>query len=326
MNIIGSLMKNAYKSPASVWGNAAQSKKQEEDIASKSDLRMKIRMLDSAQEDNRHNIYEDLYGTKTQTSKTDATLTKPLKYSFKNLSSMIMRSKTSYAAKQAANQASREVQRLKREKQTGKYDADEIEAAITHAKSMERIARKKANHLLEEEMAKASGGQCMGSAEIDEEKIKSEDSENEQDGSGTEEETAGSVEENTAGNTGQTVSDEFEIDMEQISEMQQIADEMLGDLSEDLEEMMEDLEELSDSFMSVERDMDPADLDAMKLKHRLKEMKEMAKADGEYLKAMFEHYESMKEGSMPSSAASMPVSSSPIASMVPTSVAVDVAL
>lgn len=323
MNAIGALMKSAYKPTASIWENAAQNKRQEEDIARKSDLRMKIKMLDSVQEDTRHNIYDDLYGSKAQTSKTDTAQPKALKYSFKNLSSMIMRSKTSYAAKQAASQAGREVQRLKKEKQTGKYDPEEIEAAIAHARSMERIARKKANHLLEEEMAKAAGGQCMGAAEVDEEKIKdSEDDANpEKEQSSPDGETA----ENAPDADAQAISGDYNTDMEQISEMQKIADEMLGDLSEDLEEMMEDLEELSDSFMSVERDMDPADLDAMKLKHRLKEMKEMAKADGEYLKAMFEHYESMKEGSMPS-AASMPVSSSPIASMVPTSVAVDVAL
>ena len=81
---------------------------------------------------------------------------KTLKYQYKNISSKILRSKTSANANQVASQARREVLRLKRQKLNPDADPEELEAAIVHAKSMERVARKKAKHLLEEEMAKAS--------------------------------------------------------------------------------------------------------------------------------------------------------------------------
>jgi transcription antitermination factor NusG len=95
---------------------------------------------------------EALRNQRQQTKNTTLAL-KKLKYQFKNISSKILRSKTSQAAKQAAGQARREVLRLKRQKQSGNYDDEEIEAAINHAKAMERVAKKKAKHLEEEEMA-----------------------------------------------------------------------------------------------------------------------------------------------------------------------------
>jgi len=99
-----------------------------------------------------------------------------LKYSFKNLSSRILRSKTSQAARQAASQARREVQRLKAARMSGKYDDDEIDAAISHAKSMERIAKKKAKNLEQEELSKIALKRNM-TAEEREEKEKPEASE-----------------------------------------------------------------------------------------------------------------------------------------------------
>ena len=94
---------------------------------------------------------EALRNQRQQTKNTTLAL-KKLKYQFKNISSKILRSKTSQAAKQAAGQARREVLRLKRQKQSGNYDDEEIEAAINHAKAMERVAKKKAKHLEEEDM------------------------------------------------------------------------------------------------------------------------------------------------------------------------------
>ena len=84
---------------------------------------------------------EALRNQRQQTKNTTLAL-KKLKYQFKNISSKILRSKTSQAAKQAAGQARREVLRLKRQKQSGNYDDEEIEAAINHAKAMERVAKK----------------------------------------------------------------------------------------------------------------------------------------------------------------------------------------
>ena len=104
---------------------------------------------------------ESLRNQRQQTKNTTLAL-KKLKYQFKNISSKILRSKTSQAAKQAAGQARREVLRLKRQKQNSDSDSEEIDAAIAHAQAMERVAKKKAKHLEEEEMAKAADGIWQG--------------------------------------------------------------------------------------------------------------------------------------------------------------------
>lgn len=111
---------------------------------------------------------ESLRNQRQQTKNTTLAL-KKLKYQFKNISSKILRSKTSQAAKQAAGQARREVLRLKRQKQNSDSDSEEIEAAIAHAQAMERVAKKKAKHLEEEEMVKAAGGIWQGDRICEEE-------------------------------------------------------------------------------------------------------------------------------------------------------------
>ena len=55
------------------------------------------------------------------------------------------------------------------------------------------------------------------------------------------------------------------------------------------------MDELSDTMLSVKKDIDPADIKMMKIKHRNKEMKEIVKADAEYLKAVFDRLEKMKD-------------------------------
>ena len=112
--------------------------------------------------------YSELLRTQRTKAKDVSGKLKKLKYHYKDISSKIMRSKTSAMARQVVSQAKREVLRLKREKQSGKYDSEEIDAAIVHAKAMERIARKKVKHLEEEELAKACGGLCADNQISDE--------------------------------------------------------------------------------------------------------------------------------------------------------------
>jgi hypothetical protein len=209
------------------------------------------------------------YSASLQTQRQSASSTsnkiKKLKYQFKNLSVQILRSKTSMAARKAESQARREVLRLKNERQTGDYDSDEIEAAIAHAKAMERVAKKKAAHLQEEEMAKSSGGICAD-VQVDAEEKKTEEAQD---------------------------SEFDDYDMSELSE--KIYDTMSESMKEMLEEM--ELDGLSDSLEAVKGDMDPADLKALKIRHRNKEMKDIVKADSDYLKAMFNHLEKSKGSS-----------------------------
>jgi len=254
---------------------------------------------------------ESLRDQRQQTKNTTLAL-KKLKYQFKNISSKILRSKTSQAAKQAAGQARREVLRLKRQKQSGNYDDDEIQAAIDHAKAMERVAKKKAKHLEEEELAKAAGGICQGDR-ISEEETKdvqdaeAENAQNEEEMSaeGSADEVSGDLSAYEYAADSYDISDYIDLGMDEfyaqagdfMSEMSDFTSEMMQEMSDSLRDLMEEmgLDVESDTVVSVNREMDPADLKMMKIKHRNKEMKDIVKADAEYLKAVFDHLEKMKD-------------------------------
>lgn len=251
---------------------------------------------------------EALRNQRQQTKNTTLAL-KKLKYQFKNISSKILRSKTSQAAKQAAGQARREVLRLKRQKQSGNYDDDEIEAAINHAKAMERVAKKKAKHLEEEELAKAAGGIWQGDRISEEETKDAQDAEAENVQNAEEMSRDLSAYE-YAGNEAYAgdsydISDYIDLGMDAfyaqtgdfMSEMSDFTSEMMQEMSDSLRDLMEEmgLDGLSDTAVSVNREMDSADLKMMKIKHRNKEMKEIVKADAEYLKAVFDRLEKMKD-------------------------------
>ena len=260
---------------------------------------------------------EALRNQRQQTKNTTLAL-KKLKYQFKNISSKILRSKTSQAAKQAAGQARREVLRLKRQKQNSDSDSEEIDAAIAHAQAMERVAKKKAKHLEEEEMVKAAGGICQGDRISEEETKDAQDAESE-NARNAEEMSAESSEDEMsrdlsayeyAGNEvyagdSYDISDYIDLGMDAfyaqtgdfMSEMSDFTSEMIQEMSDSLRDLMEEmgLDGLSDTAVSVNREMDPADLKMMKIKHRNKEMKDIVKADAEYLKAVFNHLEKMKD-------------------------------
>lgn len=260
---------------------------------------------------------ESLRDQRQQTKNTTLAL-KKLKYQFKNISSKILRSKTSQAAKQAAGQARREVLRLKRQKQSGNYDDDEIEAAINHAKAMERVAKKKAKHLEEEELTKAAGGSWQGDRISEEETKDAQDAEA-KNVENAEEMSAESSEDEMSrdlsvykytGNEAYAedsydISDYIDLGMDEfyaqagdfMSEMSDFTSEMMQEMSDSLRDLMEEmgLDVESDTVVSVNREMDPADLKMMKIKHRNKEMKDIVKADAEYLKAVFNHLEKMKD-------------------------------
>lgn len=254
---------------------------------------------------------ESLRNQRQQTKNTTLAL-KKLKYQFKNISSKILRSKTSQAAKQAAGQARREVLRLKRQKQNSDSDSEEIDAAIAHAQAMERVAKKKAKHLEEEEMVKAAGGIWQGDR-ISEEETKdvqdaeAENAQNEEEMSaeGSADEVSGDLSAYEYAADSYDISDYIDLGMDEfyaqagdfMSEMSDFTSEMMQEMSDSLRDLMEEmgLDVESDTVVSVNREMDPADLKMMKIKHRNKEMKDIVKADAEYLKAVFDHLEKMKD-------------------------------
>lgn len=292
MNTISGFMRNPYMTSNHSYANQMGNTKQNSMFSAKSKASDFQRMFSNATEMTSRTSWQQSgdsifsssqsYGeslrTQRQAAKDTSLQLKKLKYQFKNISSRILRSKTSAAARQVVGQARREVLRLKREKQSGNYDSEEIDAAIEHAKAMERVAKKKVKHLEEEEMAKVSGGPCAGNM-VEEEK-------------GDDVSDEASADEST-----DDVLQEEELQDAQLQE-EDLISEMMDDLSEGMKEMLSEmgLEELSDSLLSAKGDMDPADLKAMKIKHRNKEMKDIVKADAEYLKAVFDHLEKTKSG------------------------------
>lgn len=352
MNRIGSFMKTAYTQTnpffATNTGRRQSAGTQSNGVGQSTsmysggnDLRQKVRALSGNGTDNGSTqstgsfaqsvlSSSQSYGDSLRMQRTNAkqtrTALKQLRYRFKDISSKILRSKTSAAARQVASQARREVLRLKRERLNGNYDDEEIEAAIVHAKAMERVAKKKVKHLEEEEMAKASGGPCAGSMIDDEEETDETTSDEElQDAQRYDDQQALADEEGCYDdadlyavsqdyiNAQETYSQADISGMDFIeqmpasdfsdllSNMQELTSDMFDETEEGMRQMLEEMgfDELSDSLSAAKGDMDPADLKEMKIKHRNKEMKDIVKADADYLKTVFNRLQREKEGSDP---------------------------
>ncbi|MBQ7613980.1 MAG: hypothetical protein IJU77_02965 [Butyrivibrio sp.] len=263
--------------------------------------------------------YADALKASRTKAKEAGTEKKRLQYSYKKISSQIVRSKTSLSARKAASAARREVQRLKRLRSSGEYDEEELQISIEHAKSMERIAKKKVAHLQQEEMIERGQSGALSSLEEKEEEIQEEKPEEEFEEL-SEEEMADLEEldsdvyypEEFASELQAAISDyqeEMQYRMEELNAeiQQQISDihastsesldamnsDMMSLLSDTLEDMAEelDLSELANTIAAPDPNMSEDDLKMLKLKHRTKEMKDIAKADGEYLKAIMDKYE-----------------------------------
>lgn len=241
-------------------------------------------------------------------SQKTALAVKQVQYNFKSISTKIMRSKTSTSAKQVASQANREVLRLKRMKQNPNSDEEELDAAITHAKAMERLAKKRAAHLEEEELAKVSkvGGPCAGELEEKTEELADkETSEKELDESLSDNmEMASedvSIETSRMYEELQNNMEELVQNLEEMTDVQtEFIDSFMDEMNETMKDLLEEsglgdlLEELGSSKYE---EMDPTDYKMMKIKHRCKELKELAEADSEYLKAIFDQLAKEKDGS-----------------------------
>lgn len=202
--------------------------------------------------------------------------TKRLNYNFKEISAMILQTKTSGSARQVAGRARGKVALLKQRLKCGEYDDKELEAAIIHAEKMERIARKRMRHLQEEEMARR-GGPCFGELEEECDDIQPEQEEAEQE---EELELDRKQQDATLQKRQQEIQQEMQRMMREMEQAQREFEQEMAELS--------DLDELSDALGGgAARDMDPEDLDELKKKHRLDEQREIMEADMLYLKALF---------------------------------------
>ena len=256
---------------------------------------------------------------------------KKLQYNFKKISSQIVRSKNSVSARKAVQAARHEVARLKRLKGSGEYDDEELQLAIDHAKSMEKVAKKKVSHLEQEEMIERAHNGFGAALEEIQEKKEETSEENEEDitdeelseGADNEYQDFDSLEvadEEYAGQEFESLQYELQQEIEQAQyemqlQMQELAEllsenseyvaeasedsmsEMMDEFSEEMSEMMENmgLDELAETLYAPDPNMSEDDLKILKIKHRTKELKEIAEADKEYLKGIMEHEKSKAE-------------------------------
>ena len=194
------------------------------------------------------------YSTPSQKKK------KRLQYNFKAMSAQIMQAKTSGNASRVASKARREIAMLQRNMKNSEYDEDEIKNAIAHAKSLERVARKRVKHLRQEEALKDNQKPYLSEME-------------------------------------EAVEDLFAEDMD-AEEMLKLSEEELKRLMRELEEAMKEAEAEADSEISnpdsedrlteiVQENMDAMDLEQLKKKHRSDELREIMEADMKYLRALF---------------------------------------
>ena len=195
-------------------------------------------------------------------SSSSGKLKKRLPYNFKQLSRQISQAKTSDSARSLVSKMQAKLSWLYKKLKSGEYGEREVSAAIIHAASMERIAKRKVKHLEEEEAAENGGG--IGSA-------------------GEDEEIYG--------------KDELK---ESMKENQEISDEMMRKMMEEIEELEKELAEdamaeMQDMLSCAPGDMSEEEIDELKRKHRNSEEKQLTKADLRYLKALFDGLEQEKQ-------------------------------
>ncbi len=222
------------------------------------------------------------------TSKKAEKVKKPVRYSYKEVSAKILRAKNSVSAGQAVLAAKRKVVEVRRQISSGDGDAEELQLALTHAKRMEMVARKKKHNLELEEMVENTqrrdenmdkmeeAADDIQSALIyaEEEKITSEEDAIFEERQDMLEEAAAEAEERNA-----------EAAEEMLDKLNKMISEFGEEELKELEEEMEMLEnmEIIDPHMSEE------ELEELKRKHRAAESRAIVKADMDYLKGMIKH-------------------------------------
>lgn len=93
------------------------------------------------------------------------------------------------------------------------------------------------------------------------------------------------------------LSENMQAMIENMQAMSEAMSQDMESMTEDMQDLLEDvgLGELTEAITPSGEEIDPEDLKQLKIKHRNKEMQEIAKADAEYLKAIFDILEKGKD-------------------------------
>ena len=332
-NLIYASIRDRSQNQVDQWANSAKNRSASDQFAKKTETSTRsLEYQQRIQDKKKGSIIDQSlsYADSLRASRAKAKETnlekKRLQYSYKKISSQIVRSKDSISAKRAASAARREVQRLKRLRASGEYDEEELQISIDHAKAMERVAKKKVAHLQQEEMIERGQNGALSALEEKEEENQENKEKNPEEELSEEERAA--LEEldpnvyypdeyaDGLQAVMEDVQEELRYQMAEIQEemqyrMEELAaqmqeqmeevqentadsmDQLMSEMQSAMEEMVEDMDlnELADSMVAPDPNMTEDDLKMLKLKHRTKEMKDIAKADGDYLKAIMDKYE-----------------------------------
>ncbi len=208
---------------------------------------------------------------------------KKLQYNFKAMSIQIMQAKTSGSARQVASRARRQVAMLRRTAtlqrnlSTEEYDEDELESALSHAMSLERVARKRVKHLVQEEALKNNQKAALWETDETEEELSALEP-----AQGSDPEALLEMSEEELKRLMKELEKAMRAAQENAAEMS--AAENVPPQEEEIpqEEEEEELEE------TVSDRSDALSLEQLKKKHRSQELREIMEADMKYLKALFQ--------------------------------------
>ncbi len=225
---------------------------------------------------------------------------KPVRYNYKEVALKIQRAKNSVSAEQAVLSAKRKVMEVKRKISAADGDPEELQTALTHARRMELVARKKKHHLELEELVVNTGKRDeklerseKAAMEMKNAMTAAEEQKVAEKEDAILEERESILEEN-ADELRESIKEEENAEIRE--KRAEKAEEFLTELNERLselgEEELKELEEIMEMFESMEiidPHMSKEDLEEIKRKHRAEENKAIVKADMDYLKSMIKH-------------------------------------
>ncbi len=218
---------------------------------------------------------------KKSKKKSNSKQSKKLNYNFKEISTKLLQTKTSGTAGRVMILARSRAALLRQKLASGYYNRGELTSAIIHADSMVRAAKKRMKHLKMEEEAERNAKTPVEEAEEREEVL---DFTPYSDDLSAEQEAM------------QDIARETE--QELARELQRLMEEAMREAMQEAGKAMEDtleLAELSGELEGAMDEMEPADLEQLKKKHRAEELREIMEADMKYLKAMFDRLAKEKQ-------------------------------
>ena len=214
--------------------------------------------------------------TVTKGKASQVVVKKRLPYSFKEISTRLLKTKKSGNAHQVLISARQKAVSLRLMYKGGVYDDDEVFAALMHAQAIVRVAKKREKHLQEEERAEKKIGKDGVFCEADLEE-KTEEASSRQTHKEEREQT------------------KAKMDLQRMQKLMEQYERMMQEAMKELEQL-DNIDALSEELgIDGEVSMDPEDLELMKKKHRADEMRAIVEADMKYLKFMFDKLEKERQ-------------------------------